>query len=158
MWGEYRVVADLPDDMPLPPVWHFCDAQADADECAKLVLAGAKRATSPSLWGLIHRGEPIPTVGSLDLITTWDGEACAVIRTSSVVVVPFSAVSADHAAAEGEGDGSLDSWRGTHREYYARELANTPYAPSEHMPVVCQYFEIVYPIRRPNEVSSRGHS
>lgn len=87
----------------------------------------------------------MPTVSSLDLITTWHGEACAVIRTRRVLVLPFSAVPAEHAATEGEGDGSLAWWRRAHREYYARELAGTPYTPSDDMPVVCQYFDVVYP-------------
>jgi uncharacterized protein YhfF len=145
MWDAYRTAANLPADTPLPRVWHFCDTQTDADECARLVLAGRKCATAPSLWGLLHRGEPVPTAGSLDLVTTWDGEACAIIRTRRVAVLPFSAVSAEHAAAEAEGDGSLTWWRRAHREYYARELIGTPYAPSEDMPIVCQYFDVVYP-------------
>jgi uncharacterized protein YhfF len=145
MWADYCAAASLPPDAPLPSVWHFCDTQADADECARLVLEGRKRATAPSLWGLMHRGEPVPTVGVLDLVTTWDGEACAIIQTRQVVVVPFSAVPLEHAAAEGEGDGSLAWWRRTHREYYARELAGTPYAPADDMPVVCQYFDVVHP-------------
>jgi uncharacterized protein YhfF len=145
MWLEYAAAAGLPPQTPLPPVWHFCDTEPDADECAKLVLTGRKRATAPSLWGLLHRGESIPTVGSLDLVTTWDGEACAIIRTLAVAVVPFSAVTAEHAAAEGEGDASLAWWRRTHWEYYERELMDTPYAPSDDMPVVCQHFDVVYP-------------
>lgn len=93
----------------------------------------------------------MPIVGSLDLVTTWDGEACAVIRTSRVIVLPFVAVPPEHAAAEGEGDGSLTWWRHVHREYYTRELAETSYTPTDDMPIVCQYFEVVYPLRRPNE-------
>ena len=145
MWTAYRTAAKLRADAPLPPVWHFCDNQQDADECVRLVLAGRKRATAPSLWGFQHRGEAVPAVGSLDLVTTWEGEACAVIRTSRVEVLPFSEVPAELAAAEGEGDGSLAWWRRVHRLYYARELAGTPYTPSEDMPVVCQYFDVVYP-------------
>ena len=145
MWDEYRAAAGIAPDEPLPPVWHFCDSQAEADECARLVLAGRKHATAPSLWGFLHRGEPVPTVGSLDLVTTWGGDACAIIRTTRVEIVPFSEVSAEHAAAEGEGDCSLEWWRRTHSEYYARELAGTSYVPTDDMPVVCQYFDVVYP-------------
>lgn len=144
MWAAYLTAAALPPDTPLPPVWHFCDNQADADECAALVLAGQKRATAPSLWGLMHRGEEMPAVGSHDLVTTWDGDACAVIRTTRVDVVPFSDVTADHALAEGEGDGTLEWWRRIHHDYYARELADTDYVPTPDMPIVCQYFEVVH--------------
>jgi uncharacterized protein YhfF len=145
MWGEYCAAAAPPCTTPMPPIWHFCDTRAEADACAALVRAGRKHATAPSLWGLLHRGESVPEVGALDLITTWDGEACAIIRTTRVDICPFSLVSAEHAAAEGEGDCSLDWWRRTHRAYYARELANTPYTPTDQMPIVCQYFELVYP-------------
>lgn len=150
MWAEYRAAAHLPADAPLPPVWHFCDTQRDADECARLVLAGRKRATAPSLWGLQHRGDPIPAPGALDLVTTWSGDACAIIQTRRVIVRPFSSVPAEHAAAEGEGDGSLAWWRDVHKDYYARELLGTPYTPSDEMPVVCQYFDVVYPLPRPD--------
>lgn len=145
MWREYCAAAALPSNTPMPPIWHFCDTRAEADACAALVRAGRKRATAPSLWGLLHRGESVPAVGALNLITTWDGEARAIIRTTRVDICPFSLVSAEHAAAEGEGDRSLDWWRRTHRAYYARELANSPYTPTHQMPIVCQYFELVYP-------------
>ena len=144
MWERYRAAAGLPDDAPLPAAWHFCDTPADADECARLVVAGRKRATAPSLWGLLHRGEPVPAPGTLDIVTTWDGEACAIVRTTRVFVVPFRDVSAEHAAAEGEGDGSLAWWRRVHWTYYTRELSGTPYEPADDMPIVCQYFDVVY--------------
>jgi uncharacterized protein YhfF len=149
MWADFRAAGALSPDMPLPPVWHFCDTEKEADICAALVLAGQKRATAPSLWGLAHRGEPVPQVGDLDVVTTWDGEARAIIRTTRVEIHPFLEVSPAHATAEGEGDGSLAWWRRAHRAYYERELAGTPYTPSDDMPVVCQYFEIAYPAGAP---------
>jgi uncharacterized protein YhfF len=145
MWTAYCNQTGLHPSTPLPPAWHFCDTQADADACARLVLARRKRATAPSLWGFEHRAEAMPLVGALDIVTFWNGEACAIIRTTHVSVVPFSAVSAEFAAAEGEGDGSLAYWRQAHWAYYTRELAGTRRVPSLDMPVVCQYFEVVYP-------------
>ena len=38
----------------------------------------------------------------------------ALLRTTEVEVVPFDQVTAEHAAAEAEGDGTLDSWRAQH--------------------------------------------
>jgi uncharacterized protein YhfF len=149
MWMEFCATSSLSPGVPLPPVWHFCDTEKDADICAALVVGGQKRATAPSLWGLAHRGEPVPVVGGLDLVTTWNGEACAIIRTTRVEIHPFVEVSAEHAIAEGEGDRSLAWWRNAHRAYYERELAGTPYTPSDDMPVVCQYFELVYPAGAP---------
>jgi uncharacterized protein YhfF len=142
MWDAYRIAAGLPGS-PMPAVWHFCDTQHDADECASLVLLGRKRATAPSLWGFHVRGEPVPAAGTLDIVTTWSGEACAIIRTREATVLPFRDIPAEFAQAEGEGDGSLEWWRQTHRAYYARELAGTSYVLDDDMPIVCQYFDVV---------------
>jgi uncharacterized protein YhfF len=147
MWAEYRVATALPASAPMPAVGHFCDRQEDADECASLVLAGRKRATASSLWGFQARGEAVPVPGALDIVTTWNGEAVAIIRTREVVIVPFRDVPAAFAEAEGEGDGSLEWWRQVHRAYYARELAGSSYAPSDDMPIVCQYFDVVHRAR-----------
>lgn len=152
MWNDYRTATGLPPDTPMPTVWHFCDNQEDADECARLVHAGRKRATAPSLWGFHARGENVPTIGALDIVTTWSGDACAIIRTSEVVIQPFHAVPASFAQAEGEGDGSLTWWRRVHREYYARELAGTMYLPTDDMPVVCQTFEVVHLARDSSDI------
>ena len=145
MWASYCAEAGLDAGAELPPVWHFCDTPHDADECSRLVLAGLKRATAPSLWGFEHRGEALPSVGGLDIVTSWNGEAVAVIRTTRVAVVPYDQVSKEFAAVEGEGDGSLEYWRLVHSAYYARELAGTSFTPAHDMPIVCQWFEVVYP-------------
>ena len=155
MWRAYREHralgaagapgAELPEEPP--SAWHFCDNAEDADACAALVLAGRKRATAPSRWGLEARGEPLPRPGDLHVVTDWSGVARCVIRTTAVEVVPVRDVTAAHAAAEGEGDGSLAFWRRVHRAYYERELAGTPYVPRDDMPVVCEQFEVVFPPR-----------
>ncbi len=113
--------------------------------CAALVLAGQKRATSPSLWFFEHHGLAPPSAGKLDIITSWNGVAQCIIRTTAVHIVPFRDVTAEHARLEGEDDGSLESWRAVHWAYYHRELYGTNYALTEDMPVVCQSFEILFP-------------
>ena len=72
-----------------------------------------------------------------------------------VEVVPFDRVTHAHAAAEGEGDGSLEEWRRTHWEYYQRELAGTEFEPRDDMPIVCEYFTVVYPPGAPLEPQAR---
>ena len=147
MWRAYLAAGgqSSPQPLPQPPHWHFCDNEQDANECARLVLAGRKRATSPSLWSFESRGEPIPQVGELHVVTNWNGEAECVIRTTAVRIVPFDQVGEEHAAAEGEGDGTLESWRRVHWDYYHRELEGTGFHPRNDMPIVCEYFECVYP-------------
>ena len=62
------------------------------------------------------------------------------------MVVPFHAVTAEHAALEGEGDGSLSYWRRVHRDYYRRVLVGTGRGFSDDMPVVLERFEVVFPV------------
>ena len=113
MWHDY--VAQQPDPSQFavdpPPAWHFCDNEDDADTCARLVLAGVKRATSPSLWSFERSGEALPVVGDLNIVTDWNGRAVCIIRTTGVQTLPLDAITDVHAKIEGEGDGSLDAWR-----------------------------------------------
>lgn len=147
MWHSYlSTLGETPETATQPlSSWHFCDNAADANECAELVRQGIKTATAPSLWYFEVRNEPIPQPGDLHVITDWKGEAQCIICTTRVEVVPFDEVTAEHAAAEGEGDRSLEFWRRVHWEYYHRELEGSPLAPQDDMPIVCERFEVVYP-------------
>jgi uncharacterized protein YhfF len=133
-------------ETPPAAAWHFCDNQADADELAELVLAGRKRATAGALWSYEAENEPLPRPGDFSVITDWDGAAVCVIRTTGVEVVPFDEVTADFAATEGEGDASLAFWREAHWAAFSRELEDSERSPQPDMPVVCERFEVVYPV------------
>lgn len=124
--------------------WHFCDNAADADELAELVCLGRKRATAGALWSYEDEKEPLPKAGDLAIVTDWAGRARCVVRSSSVEVVPFEAVTDDFAATEGEGDGSLAYWRKEHWEAFSRGLAETGRVPDLRMPVVCERFDVVF--------------
>ena len=124
--------------------WHFSDDKPSAGELAELVRSGRKRATAGSLWAYELENEPLPRVGDFSVITDWEGQARCVIRTTSVEVVPFAAVTAEFAATEGEGDGSLEHWREAHWAFFTRELLGTGKEPQPSMPVVCERFEVVH--------------
>jgi len=126
--------------------WHFCDNQADADELVELVLAGRKRATAGALWSYEAEDEPLPRAGDFSVITDWSGTARCIIRTVTVEVVAFAAVSEEFAATEGEGDRSLACWREAHWAAFSRELEASGRAPQPDMPVVCERFEVVFPV------------
>ena len=128
--------------------WHFGSGAEMADELLELVLSGRKRATAGALWSYEHEGEGVPTVGDYSVITDGAGTARCIIRTTRVEVVPFDEVGAEFAAAEGEGDLSLDYWREGHWHYFTLELAEFGRAPEADMPVVCERFEVVYPAGR----------
>jgi uncharacterized protein YhfF len=148
MWRQYLALgAATGEHQSTISYWHFCDNEHDANECARLVVSGRKRATAPSRWSFESRAEALPRPGQLHVITNWEGQAQCVIRITAVQVLPLNEIGAEHARAEGEGDGSLAWWQRAHWAYYQRELAGTTYQPEPDMPIVFEWFECVYPVK-----------
>ena len=146
MWARFQRGRGEPAGPGQPVVvCSFSDNAADADALAELVLRGVKRATSPSLWWFEATGEPVPEVGDLQVVVAGSGLARCVIQTIRVEVVPFDQISEEYARVEGEGDFSLEYWKRVHWDYYHRELAGTGRTPIPQMPIVCEYFERVFP-------------
>jgi uncharacterized protein YhfF len=122
----------------------FGDSAELADELAALVLAGRKQATAASLWSFEADGRRPPQPGDLSIAMSSGQQPLCVIETLAIEVLPFHAVGAAFAAAEGEGDGSLASWRIEHARYFSRECAAAGRQFDEAMPVVCEHFRVVY--------------
>lgn len=122
----------------------FGDSEALANELAELVLRGIKRATAGSVWSYEAEGKRIPAPGDLSIVTNWAGSPVCIIETELVEVVPFSEVSSEFAATEGEGDGSLSFWREAHRQYFTRECARAGRQFSEDLLVACERFKVAY--------------
>lgn len=144
MWGDYlkNHLEDVFHESPKAA--YFCDNEQDANECAKLVKAGVKKATSDSLLGLQYRNERLPKIGDFTVVTDWDGNAQCIIETTKVRLKPFFSIDEEFAKLEGEGDKSLGHWKEVHWDYYTRELAEFERLPRESMIVVCQEFEVVF--------------
>jgi uncharacterized protein YhfF len=122
----------------------FGDNEELANSLAELVLEGTTRATAGAVWSFEHEGKRAPRPGDLSVVTNWAGSPLCVIETIQVDVVPFSEVSAEFAATEGEGDGSLEYWREGHASYFSRECARIGRVFSEDMPVACERFKVVF--------------
>ena len=103
-------------------MWAFGDNPELADELLALVLSGAKTATADLVVTYEEAGEPIPVVGDLSIVLDGAGAPRALLRTTKVDVVPFSAVTAEHARLEGEGDRTLATWRAEHERYWRRTM------------------------------------
>lgn len=144
--GKIAVVGGLTVAAGIPPVaWAFGDNPVLADELLALVLAGTKTATSSALADYDAEDTPIPVVGELSIILDGEGHPAALIRTTHVQVVAFEDVDADFAAAEGEDDRSLESWRAGHTRYFQRTLGLDA-LPADFQ-VVTERFELLYPTR-----------
>jgi uncharacterized protein YhfF len=143
MWRDYRQGCEC--DPGSYAVWYFADNEIDANGLVKLVLGGPKRATASALWAHEADATPVPRPGDLAIVTDWVGVAQCVIRTTEVDVVPYCEVTEAFAAAEGEGDRSLNYWKQVHWPYFQREMRRLGREPRVDMPVICHRFEVVYP-------------
>lgn len=105
---------------------------------------GKKTASTgtPRCWAAAKATLPGP--GDHEITLSWDGHPVCILQTVQVEVIPFSEVRADFAAAEGEGDLSLEWWRAAHERYFRREGQRLGYDFSEEMQVVCQRFVAVW--------------
>lgn len=128
----------------VPEAWAFGATPEHADGLLELVLTGVKTGTASSVWDYEASGDRMPEVGELSVILDGAGVPRAVIRTTSIQIVPFDQVTAEHAHAEGEGDRSLAAWREIHERFW-KEHSTGSKAWTPDMPVLCERFELVYP-------------
>lgn len=128
-----------------PPAWAFGATPQQADELLALVLDATKSATSSAHWGYESEAEELPRPGEFSIVLDGAGQPRALVRTTSVNVVPFSQVGEQHARAEGEGDLSLAYWREVHERFFTAELAEASREFSDDMLVVCEGLQLLYP-------------
>ena len=149
-WATFESAAGIDASARFYESFHFGDTESLANELAALVLAGAKRATASLLWSYEADSKPMPKPGHLSIVEHWSGEPVCVIETSSVAVLPFEEVGPEFAATEGEGDGSLESWRSGHWAYFGRECTRIGKMPSASMPIVCECFKVIFRASAPD--------
>ncbi len=139
------VMGESPDGAVPPPSWSYGEG-AEAHELLGRVLDGSKTGTATVLAQLLDAGLEVPRVGELSIVTDEAGEPKAVLRTTEVEVVAFDQVSAEHAAAEGGSDATLESWVAEHERSFAEAIGDAFTPASE---VVLERFEIIYPTSGP---------
>ncbi|NTU81340.1 MAG: ASCH domain-containing protein [Chloroflexales bacterium] len=147
-WQAYLAI--LPPDAPHRQVRYIAESFGDnpalADELGALIRQGRKTATCSALWEWEAEGTPIPQPGLITIVLDGPGQPLCIIETTEVTVRAYNEVAAAFAAAEGEGDRSLASWREAHWRYFSRVLPRIGRAPTEDMPLVCEHFRLLYPL------------
>ena len=123
---------------------HYGDSPELSRSLLALIRSGHKRAGTGLLWLHEHEGEPLPQVGDIEIVLNHDDEPSIITCVTQVEVLPYREVSAEYAAIEGEGDGSLDYWRTAHWAYFSRVCASVGKVPTEEMLVVCGVFEVLH--------------
>lgn len=143
-WDEFCAASATNPSEVFYEVFYFGDSESAANELARLVLAGTKRATASLAWRYEFENLPLPEVGNLSVMTNWDGIPLCVIQTTRVEILPFNAVPPEFARVEGEGDKTLEYWRDVHWRFFTSECVQIGKSPSPEMPVVCEQFSVVY--------------
>ena len=146
LWREY--LETLPEGSPARDenyeAWAFGDGPVMADELGALVLSGLKTATCSALWEVEADEGPMPRLGEKSVILDGRGEPLCIIETTEVEVRRFDEVDERFAYGEGEGNRSLDYWRGAHRRFFSRTLPRIGREFSEEMPLVCERFRVIH--------------
>jgi uncharacterized protein YhfF len=141
-WERY--LATLPEKhlhrfLPLPQAWSFGDGPEMADDLGGLAMQGKKTATCSR-----YVGENILEFATVSILLNGQGQPWGVVETTEITVRRYCDVTAEWAAAEGEGDLSLDYWRSEHWTYFTRGAVDGSYTVSEDMLLMCERFRIIY--------------
>lgn len=142
IWEDYRKIN--PSAPAEYEVWAFGNSKELADELARLVLDGTKTATASNYSLYELENEALPHVDQHNIILDGEGEAVAIVVTTSVEVVAFDEVTSEHAYLEGEGDRTLKYWRDTHELFFTKELEEVNQKFNSKIPVVCEKFKLIY--------------
>ncbi|MBU2897729.1 ASCH domain-containing protein [Vibrio hepatarius] len=124
----------------------FCSDEYNANQCAKLINQGTKRASCSLKEAYDIENEPLPKVGRLTIVLNWRQEPVCIIKLTDVSICPFNQVTEEFARLEGEGDLSYQWWHDAHIQFftnYAKEVGATFNPDSE---LVLERFEKVYPL------------
>ncbi len=124
---------------------YFCADAENANLCADLVLRDEKRATCGLAHWIDSGQERMPQVGDLLIVQNWNREPVALVELIAVDRLPFHAIDAEFAAAEGEGDKSYDWWRAVHWDFFAREYEEIGGAMSDDVDIITERFRRLWP-------------
>jgi uncharacterized protein YhfF len=122
----------------------FGDQPAQADQLARLVLAGRKRATAALFADLGHRQDQLPQPGDTAIVLDGSAHPVCVIRTFDVEVVPFHSVDETFAWDEGEGDRSLEYWIAEHERFFQHRCAELGIRFDVDLDVVLERFRVIW--------------
>jgi uncharacterized protein YhfF len=129
-------------------IWSFGDSKELCNDVLAETLAGRNRATASLQWDYDAGQGGLPQVGDVAIVTDWSGLPAAVLVTRRVDVCRYADVDEDFARSEGYASNPLAEWRNVHGAYFGRRCAELGRVPSLDMPVVCERFDLVYPLQQ----------
>lgn len=131
------------DDLPTDH-FAFGDEPVTADDLCQRVLDGRKTATTALVAELRAEDVATPAPGDRAVVLDGVGAPACVIRTTAATIGPLGSVTTAHAAAEGEGDGSVVSYLTAHLDFFAPHCARLGVPCDSSTPVVFERFEVLW--------------
>ena len=125
------------------PAYSVCFYDSNGtDEILDSIISGKKHANT-GLYSLFQaQMQLLPKTGDHTVVLDSQMQPRCITRTTKVDIVPFEDVTADCAAAEG--DGTLAAWKKAHRKAFAAACEEIGRNFDESMKCVCEYFDVVY--------------
>lgn len=138
MWEKFRKICPTAKEYE---AWSYGSAP---DQLLDLTMKGIKTATASAYQLYQLDQEKVPEVGDYSILLNSQGEACCIIQTTKVTIVPYREVTEEQAYLEGEGDRTLRYWREVHEEFFRGELEPRGLEFTEEILVVYEQFKVVY--------------
>ncbi len=125
-------------------VWFFGNNSEIARALSELVISGKKCATA----SLVEFNKTHPEVAPIDdgysVVTDFEGNPLFIVQITEIRQIPFTEVDAAFAFDEGEGDQTLEDWRGRHWRYFTKEAAEFGLEFNEKSLICCERFKLLF--------------
>lgn len=146
MWSDFIKLNPKFKNDEIPESDFFHNNEKDANRLAELTLTGKKRASS-GLYSLYEQyNANLPTVGTKQIVTDFNGKAKAIIENISVDTIPFKKISKEYAKMDmGTDIKPLEKWKKAHWEFFENFLKEGGNKPTEDMLIVAVEFKKIWP-------------
>ncbi len=116
-------------------------APEHADEGVTLILNGVKTLTSSAFWD--YPDGKVPFVGALSVLLDGGRRPRGIVETTRVEIMPFKAITEDMAQEYGEGERTVDWWRGAMGVFYQASATRHGAGFTDDTPLIWEWFAVV---------------
>ena len=146
MWNEFIQSNPEFKNDEIPESDFFHNNEADANRLAELTLTGKKRASSGLYSLYVQYNADLPSVGTKQIVTDFNGKAQAIIENVSVDTIPFNKISEEYAEMDmGTDIEPLEKWKKAHWDFFKSFLMDSGEEPTEEMLIVAVRFKKIWP-------------
>ncbi|AWX44483.1 hypothetical protein HME9304_01485 [Flagellimonas maritima] len=146
MWNDFTKANTEFKNDEIPESDFFHNNEKEANRLAELTLTGKKRASSGLNKLYQQYNADLPTVGTKQIVTDFNGRAIAIIENVSVDTIPFNKISKEYAELDmGTNTEPLEKWKKAHWDFFESFLKESGEKPTEEMLIVAVEFKRIWP-------------